>query len=48
MVVGQTPVVGQHTREILSGVLGYNDDRIEDLQESGIVRRGDESPGSAE
>ena len=46
MVVGQTPTVGQHTREILSGLLGYSDERIEALQESGVVRF-EESPVEA-
>ena len=46
MVVGQTPTVGQHTREILSGLLGYTDERIEALQESGVVRC-EESPVEA-
>ena len=48
MVVGQTPVVGQHTREILSGVLGYSDERIEDLSHAGVIRCGDDNPGPAD
>jgi formyl-CoA transferase len=47
MVVGQTPVVGQHTREILSGVLGYSGERIEALSDAGVIRCGNDSPGPA-
>ncbi len=37
MVVGQTPLVGEHTKEILSGILGYDDGRIQGLAEAGVV-----------
>ncbi|MDA1347689.1 MAG: CoA transferase [Chloroflexi bacterium] len=43
MVVGQTPTVGQHTREILSDLLGYTEERIEALHAANVVRY-DESP----
>ncbi len=38
MVVGRTPTVGQHTREILTGTLGYADERIKALREAGVIR----------
>ena len=31
------PVLGEHTREILSGVLGYDDTRIEELKTAGVI-----------
>jgi crotonobetainyl-CoA:carnitine CoA-transferase CaiB-like acyl-CoA transferase len=31
------PVLGEHTREILSGILGYDDTRIEQLKSAGVV-----------
>ncbi len=34
------PVLGEHTREILEGVVGYGDDVIEDLIECGVVKDG--------
>ena len=39
MVVGSTPTVGQHTEEILSDVLGYTPERIQALEDDGIVSR---------
>ncbi|MFL2761874.1 MAG: CaiB/BaiF CoA transferase family protein [Dehalococcoidia bacterium] len=38
MVVGATPKVGEHTNEILSGVLGYSKDEIQQLVEKEIIR----------
>ena len=38
MVVGSAPVVGQHTTEILRDTLGYDDSRIQSLQESAVVK----------
>ena len=40
MVVGTTPMVGQHTREVLAGTLGYSDEKIEALAENGVVGLG--------
>ena len=37
MVVGSTPVVGEHTTEILRDILGYDDDRIQSLHDSEVV-----------
>jgi len=31
------PVLGEHTREILSGVLGYDDRQIESLESAGVI-----------
>ena len=31
------PCLGQHTREILEGVVGYSSERIEELHKLGIV-----------
>src|SRR5215468_4776066 len=30
-------VIGQHTRRVLGGLLGYGDDRIDDLAKSGVI-----------
>ncbi len=32
------PLFGEHTREILSGILGYSSEKIEDLRKKGIVK----------
>jgi CoA:oxalate CoA-transferase len=37
IVVGTTPVPGQHTREILTGVLKYSDADVERLESEGVV-----------
>lgn len=34
------PLLGQHTAEVLSGVLGYDDARIKGLAEAGVVQLG--------
>jgi succinate--hydroxymethylglutarate CoA-transferase len=31
------PVLGEHTREILSGILGYEDAKIEELKSAGVI-----------
>jgi crotonobetainyl-CoA:carnitine CoA-transferase CaiB-like acyl-CoA transferase len=43
MVVGSTPMVGEHTEEVLRDVLGYSEERIRALEESGVVRRAEPS-----
>mgnify|MGYP001448159952 CR=1 FL=1 len=40
MVVGSAPTVGQHTKEILSEVLGYSSQTIEALCSDGVVNTG--------
>ena len=37
MVVGSAPVVGQHSEEILSGLLGYSEERINELNNNQVV-----------
>ena len=37
MVVGSAPVVGQHSEEILSGILGYSEERINELNNNQVV-----------
>ena len=37
MVVGSAPTVGEHTEEVLSGVLGYSADAIAELRAEGVV-----------
>ena len=44
MVVGSTPLVGEHTEQILSDVLGYDDARIRGLVNASVV--GVASPAS--
>ena len=31
------PLIGQHNREILKGLLGYDDERIVELERSGVI-----------
>ena len=38
MEVGVTPTVGRHTREILTKVLGYSEERVRGLEDGGVVR----------
>jgi crotonobetainyl-CoA:carnitine CoA-transferase CaiB-like acyl-CoA transferase len=33
MVVNPTPLIGEHTRELLSDVLGYDDEKIGSLED---------------
>ncbi len=35
------PVLGEHNRDVLAGVLGYDDARIEELHRRGVLIRGD-------
>ena len=37
MVVGSAPTVGQHTDELLSGVLGYTQEQVEALREAEAI-----------
>ena len=37
MVVGSTPLVGEHTEQILSGILGYDEARIRALVDAEVV-----------
>ena len=38
MVVGSTPLVGEHTTEVLRDILGYDDARVRALHEAEIVK----------
>ncbi len=48
MVVGSTPLVGQHTTEILRDVLGYGDDRIQALHDLEVVRSAERAAAAAD
>ena len=43
MVVGSAPVVGQHTRELLKDVLGYDEDRVQGLLDREVIGAPDEA-----
>jgi len=36
-IVSAAPLLGQHNREILKGVLGYSDERIAELETAGVI-----------
>ena len=38
MVVGHAPVVGEHTDEVLTGILGYFRDKVRALLDAKVVR----------
>ena len=38
VVVGSAPVVGEHTEEVLRDILGYPEERVQALQDRGVVR----------
>ncbi|MCS5689739.1 MAG: CoA transferase, partial [Acidimicrobiales bacterium] len=38
MVVNPTPLIGEHTRELLSDVLGYDDEKIGSLEGSQVIK----------
>ena len=48
MVVGSTPLVGEHTTEILRDILGYGDDRIQSLQDAQVVRSAEMAAAAAD
>ena len=48
MVVGTTPLVGEHTTEILSDVLGYDDSRIQSLHEAAVVKSAEKAAAAAD
>ena len=37
MVVGSAPTVGEHTRELLNGLLGYSDEQVQALVDEEVV-----------
>ena len=48
MVVGTTPLVGEHTTEILKDVLGYDDSRIQALHDSEVVKSAEKIAAAAD
>ena len=38
MVVGSTPLIGEHTDDILQDILGYSDEKVRALKEADVVR----------
>ena len=48
MVVGSTPLVGEHTTEILRDILGYGDDRIQSLHDGQVVRSAEMAAAAAD
>ena len=38
IVVGSAPLVGEHTEEILRDILGYPEERVQALEDGGVVR----------
>ena len=47
MVVGTTPLVGEHTTEILSDVLGYDNSKIQSLHDSSVVKSAEKAAAAA-
>jgi len=41
---GPAPLLGQHTREVLSRLLGYDQDRLDELETGGVIECRD-APG---
>ena len=48
MVVNPTPLIGEHTRELLSDVLGYDDEKIGSLQDSQVIKTTESTPAAAD
>ena len=48
MVVNPTPLIGEHTRELLSDVLGYDDEKIGSLEESQVIKTTESTPVAAD
>jgi len=40
-VAHRAPTLGEHNRSVMSDLLGYDDERITELESTGVVRRGD-------
>ena len=38
MVVNRTPLIGEHTTELLSDVLGYDEDKITSLRKAEVIK----------
>ena len=48
MVVNPTPLIGEHTRELLSDVLGYDDEKIGSLEGSQVIKTTESTPAAAD
>ena len=48
MVVNPTPLIGEHTRELLSDVLGYDDEKIGSLEDSQVIKTTESPPAAAD
>ena len=48
MVVNPTPLIGEHTTELLSEVLGYDEEKINSLQESQVVKSAESTAAAAD
>jgi len=48
MVVNPTPLIGEHTRELLSDVLGYDDEKIGSLEDSQVIKTTETTPAAAD
>ena len=48
MVVNPTPLIGEHTRELLSDVLGYDDEKIGSLEDSQVIKTTESTPAAAD
>jgi CoA:oxalate CoA-transferase len=48
MVVGTTPLIGEHTEEILRDILGYSERKVQALQNAGVVLCAEKTAASAD
>ena len=48
MVVNPTPLIGEHTRELLSDVLGYDEEKIGSLEDSQVIKTTESTPAAAD
>jgi crotonobetainyl-CoA:carnitine CoA-transferase CaiB-like acyl-CoA transferase len=48
MVVNPTPLIGEHTTQLLSEVLGYDDDKINSLREAQVVKSSETTAAAAD
>jgi CoA:oxalate CoA-transferase len=48
MVVNPTPLIGEHTTQLLSEVLGYDDDKINSLREAQVVKSSETASAAAD
>ena len=39
--VRRSPLLGEHTKEILTEILGYTDEEVDNLRETGVVGKED-------